>query len=45
MIDMKVQIVGFEGYDNDLGGVTATVLVNGEKHTIAIQCCVTKIPR
>ena len=39
---MKVQIVGFEGYDNDLGGVTATVLVDGEKHTIAIQCCVTK---
>lgn len=39
---MKVQIVGFEGYDNDLGGVTATVLVSGEKHTIAIQCCVTK---
>ena len=39
---MKVQIVGFEGYDNDLGGVTATVSVNGEKHTIAIQCCVTK---
>ena len=39
---MKVQIVGFEGYDNDLGGVTATVLVNGEKHTIAIQCCVTE---
>ena len=39
---MKVQIVGFEGYDNDLGGVTATVIVNGEKHTIAIQCCVTE---
>lgn len=39
---MKVQIVGFEGYDNDLGGVTATVLVNGEKHTITIQCCVTE---
>ena len=42
MIDMKVQIVGFEGYDDDWGGVTATVLVNGKKHTIAIQCCVTK---
>lgn len=39
---MKVQIVGFEGYDNDLGGVTATVLVNGEQHTIAIQCCVSE---
>ena len=39
---MKVQIVGFEGYDNDWGGVTAAVLVNGEKHTIAIQCCVTE---
>jgi hypothetical protein len=33
-----VQIVGFEGYDSDLGGFTLRVRINGTEHEIINQC-------
>lgn len=35
---MKVQIVGFDGYDSDVGGFTLHVLINGNEHEIINQC-------
>lgn len=35
---MKVQIVGFDGYDSDFGGFTLRVLINRNEHEIINQC-------